>query len=98
MPESQLSIGCLIVAENSMRNEEPGSARERELVQFISAVDSLILMSSSTHFLTEIWLDQLARAGSMGSSTDPDWRAVSLAASETLARILLESQLRKPRA
>jgi len=94
MPESQLSMGSLSVAESSTRNDGLHSARERELLQFIGAVDSLILMSLSTHFLTEIWLDELARVESMGGPTAQDWRAVSLAASERLVQMLLESQLR----
>ena len=94
MPEPQMSLSSFFARGNSIPNDELRSAQERELLQFISAVDNLIVVSNSTHFLTEIWLDELARLNSMPGPTGNDWRLVSLAASERLVRLLLDSQLR----
>ena len=94
MPESGMSPGRFVAVGVSMRSDEPRSAPQRELHQFISAVDDLILRSNSTHFLTEIWLDELARMDCTSSSTVRNWRLVSLAASERLIQLLVESQLR----
>ncbi len=81
----------------AMRSDEPRSGAQRELLQFIRAVDDLIARSSNTQFLTEIWLDELAQMDCTSSSTDRNWRLVSLAASERLILLLVQSQLRDPR-
>lgn len=97
MPLPQINRDALFAPGNAMRSDEPRSAPQRELHQFISAVDDLILRSKSTHFLTEIWLDELAQMDCMSGSTDKNWRVVSLSASARLIRLLVESQLRDPR-
>jgi len=97
MPEPPMSGDPFYALGSAMRSDEPRSAPQRELLQFISAVDDLIVRSSNTHFLTEIWLDELAQMDCTSSSTDRNWRLVSLAASERLIRLLVQSQLRDPR-
>lgn len=96
MPKPQINRVPFFAAGNAMRSDEPQSEPQRELHQFISAVDDLILRSSSTHFLTEVWLDELAQMDCTSSSTDRNWRLVSLLASERLIRLLVESQLQNP--
>lgn len=97
MSEPQMNRDPLFAPGDAMRSDEPRSAPHRELHQFISAVDDLILRSSSAYFLTEIWLDELAQMDCTSSSTDRNWRVVSLLASKRLMRLLVESQLRDPR-
>lgn len=97
MPQPEISRAPFFASGNAMRSDEPRSAPQRELHQFISAVEDLILRSSSAQFLTEIWLDELAQMDCTSGSTDRNWRLVSLLASERLIRLLVEAQLRNPR-
>jgi hypothetical protein len=95
MPELRMSLNCVFATGNSLHDGKPLSAPERELLEFISAVDKLIV-ASTTHFLTEIWLDELARISYVPGGTNPDWRLVSVAASQRLLSLLLDSRFREP--
>ena len=96
MPELRTILDSAFANGNSLPTGKPLSAPERELLEFISAVDKLIV-ASTTHFLTEIWLDELARINYVPGATSPDWRSVSLAASQRLLSLLLDSRLQGPR-
>lgn len=89
MSELRMSLDCVFANGNSPQDGKPLSAPERELLEFIGAVDKLIV-SSSTHFLTEIWLDELSRMDSMPGPTSSDWRLVSVAAAHRLVNLLLD--------
>jgi hypothetical protein len=97
MPES-LSHAYLLMRGTSAQNREVHPDLEHELLLFIRAVDKLILASSSTHFLTELWLEEFARLdpGQHTTST-PDWRSVSLAASKRLLKVMLDLGLQDDR-
>lgn len=97
MPEPQINRDPFFAPGTAMRSDEARLTPQRELHQFISAVADLILRLSSTNFLTEIWLDELAQMDCTSSSTSKNWRLVSLLASERLTRLLVESQLRNSR-
>ena len=89
MSELRMSLDCAFANGDTLHDGKPLSAPERELLEFISAVDKLIV-SSSTHFLTEIWLDELARMDCMPEPTSSDWRLVSVAAAHRLVNLLLD--------
>jgi hypothetical protein len=77
---------------DSKRVKEVVSVPERELLDFIGTVTSLI-GTGATDLLKQIWLDELACMDYLPSPTRPDWRRVSFAASARLASRIIEVQL-----
>jgi hypothetical protein len=80
--------------EESFRNstcEDQVNMAERELSAFIRAVTKLF-GPEQAEFSTEDWLDELDLMDGRPRSTIRDWRALSVSASERLAKRLIVAQ------
>lgn len=78
MPELQLDRTSKPVCVHMSRNGGDLSVPERELLNFIDSVASLVGHPVSTRILTEIWLDELAGMDCSPEPTHRGWRIVSL--------------------
>jgi hypothetical protein len=89
MVEAHSSTASERSAGSALTRDMPATFAERELRAFLNSVTDLFGLDQ-TSFLTEIWLDALARMDRMPGPTSPDWRLVTVAASARLAGQLVD--------
>lgn len=87
-----LNRGRESVRAQPLRDDEGTSAPERELLNFIDSV-TVLIGPDSTHFLADLWLNELACMDCIPEPNSKDWRMVSLAASARLASRLMSLQI-----
>ena len=87
---SALPAALPVVEEQPRRGDVP--VPQRELLDFI---DSVLQPAGqgAARFLTDIWLDEVARMEYLPSPASPAWKLVTLAASARLTSRLMEGRL-----